>query len=114
MLMPDELGDPRLIDRRISEALKPPFRRTELVTALLDRMVCATERLENRMGQLPDAEWFRQRLIGLNDETLSVLVESDAWITKAVGGLEVSVDEAFPTKISSFASLGKQGERPNY
>ena len=48
------------------------------------------------MGSLPPIEWYRQRLIGLDDATLKVLVETGPWITFEVGGDEVSVDEVFP------------------
>ena len=48
------------------------------------------------MGTLPAKDWYRERLIGLDDSTLKVLVESGPWITSEVGGEEVSVDEVFP------------------
>ena len=47
------------------------------------------------MGELPNYEWYRQRLWGLDDSTLKVLAESDSRITSSVGGDEVSVDDFF-------------------
>lgn len=91
MAMPDEQGNPRPIATRIEAGLKGPFNRRQLQTELCERIQAIARRLDGRMGKLPDADWFVQRLIGLEDSTLKVLVESGPWITWEVGGDEVSV-----------------------
>ncbi len=96
MAMPDDGGAPRVIADRIRAGLEGPFNRRLLQAALRERMQAVASRLAGRMGPLPDADWFAQRLVGLDDATLKVLVESGPWITAEVGGEEVSVDEVFP------------------
>jgi 2-polyprenyl-6-methoxyphenol hydroxylase-like FAD-dependent oxidoreductase len=96
MAMPDTHGVPRVIADRIQAGLQGPFHRRQLQDALCERMQTVRSRLEGRMGSLPPLEWYQQRLIGLDDATLKVLVESGPWITSEVGGDEVSVDEVFP------------------
>lgn len=89
MAMPDEQGNPLPIAKRIEAGLQRPFQRRQLQAVLCERMQAVARRLEGRMGPLPDADWFMQRLIGLEDSTLKVLVETGPWITWEVGGEEV-------------------------
>jgi 2-polyprenyl-6-methoxyphenol hydroxylase-like FAD-dependent oxidoreductase len=100
MAMPDEHGVPRVIAERIQAGLKGPFNRRQLQAVLCERMQTVASRMEGRMGPLPNKDWFFQRLIGLDDSTLKVLVETQPWITSEVGGEEVSVDEVFPPEVN--------------
>lgn len=96
MEMPEADGTPRGIAQRIEAGLSGPFDRAKYQSILLDRMFAVVDRLDGRMGSLPNREWLLQRLIGLDDSTLKVLVETQPWITAAVGGEEISVDSVFP------------------
>lgn len=94
-----ENGQPLDIARRIRAGLEPPFDRAWLKAELWARMRAVKARLSDRMGVLPDDDWYLQRLHGLDNKTLKVLVESGPWITNEVGGEEVSVDSVFPPRV---------------
>ena len=96
MSMPDREGNPRVIAERISAGLKPPFNRDELKAELWSRMKAIKAKLTGRMGAFPEDDFYLQRLHGLDDSTLGVLVETGPWITNEVGGEEVSVYDVFP------------------
>lgn len=96
MRMDDAAGNPFPIAARIEAGLKGPFQRRQLQEVLLGRIMAVASRLQGRMGPLPPEDFYRQRLIGLDDETLGVLVATAQWITTEVGGEEVSVNEVFP------------------
>jgi len=96
MAMPDADGIPYPIAERIQSGLQGPFNRRQLQAALSQRMQAVASRLAGRMGVLPPEDWYSQRLIGLDDSTLKVLVETGPWIPAEVGGDEVSIDEVFP------------------
>jgi 2-polyprenyl-6-methoxyphenol hydroxylase-like FAD-dependent oxidoreductase len=96
MAMPDGQGIAHPISERIRAGLQGPYQRRQLQEALCARMQGIASRLQGRMGTLPPPEWYRVRLIGLDDATLKVLVETGPWITFEVGGDEVSVDEVLP------------------
>jgi hypothetical protein len=89
-------GALRGIAERIRAGLTPPFPREALKAEMFARIKAVKDRLAGRMGALPDDDWYMQRLIGLSDPELKVMAESGPWITKEVGGPEVSVDDAFP------------------
>jgi 2-polyprenyl-6-methoxyphenol hydroxylase-like FAD-dependent oxidoreductase len=93
MAMPDGQGASHPIAERIQAGLQGPYQRRRLQDELCARMQAIASRLEGRMGTLPPKEWYRERLIGLNDSTMKVLVETGPWITFEVGGDEVAVDE---------------------
>ena len=101
MAMPDDQGIAHPIAERIQAGLQGPYQRRQLQDVLCARMQAIASRLEGRMGTLPPKEWYRDRLIGLDDSTLKVLVETGPWITFEVGGDEVSVDEVSPRTLAS-------------
>ncbi len=96
MKMPDPAGATRPIAERIRAGLTPPFQRHALKAEMLARIRIVKDRLAGRMGPFPGDDWYMQRLVGQADDALKVMVESEPWITKEVGGPEVSVDSAFP------------------
>jgi len=96
MLMPTAEGTPYLIHDRIEAGLRSDESRETLLASMLSRIEAIKSRLEPRMGQLPDAQWYADRLIGLDNRTLAVFMETDSWFTAQVGGEEVSVDTNFP------------------
>ncbi|MFC7615165.1 hypothetical protein ACFQV2_18265 [Actinokineospora soli] len=96
MLMPDEDGAPRLIEDRLRAGLRGPHDRQALLAELLNRVRDIKSRLAGRMGALPADDWYLARLGALHVKTLKALVESGPWITREIGGDEVSVKVDFP------------------
>ncbi|MFI9009964.1 hypothetical protein ACIGNX_22305 [Actinosynnema sp. NPDC053489] len=98
MVMPDDNGLPRLIGDRLRDGLKGPHDRAALTAMLLERVKDVKARLAGRMGPLPPDEWYLRRIGGLHVKTLAQLVESGPWITREIGGDEVTVDVDFPAE----------------
>ncbi|WP_447008944.1 hypothetical protein ACRAKJ_12700 [Saccharothrix sp. DSM 118769] len=92
MVMPDDDGMPRLIEDRLRDGLEGPFDRAALTGVLFGRVKDIKARLTGRMGSMPADEWYLERINGLHVKTLKQLVESGPWITREIGGDEVSVD----------------------
>ncbi|GAA3464492.1 hypothetical protein ACFFSW_35335 [Saccharothrix longispora] len=95
MLMPDQDGMPRLVEDRLRDGLTGPHDRAALVRVLFERVKDVKARMTGRMGPLPADEWYLERINGLHVKTLKQLVESGPWITREIGGDEVSVDVDF-------------------
>ena len=91
MLMPDADGTPRRIEDRIRAGLTAACSRDELVAELWGRLKKIKASLAGRMGALPSDEWYLASVRAMDTRTLKVMVESGAWITRAVGGDEVAV-----------------------
>ncbi|MFT7838459.1 hypothetical protein Q5530_20155 [Saccharothrix sp. BKS2] len=96
MLMPDEDGVARGVEARLRDGLDGPYDRAALTAVLWERVKEVKARLAGRTGQLPPDEWYLQRVNGLHVRTLKQLVETGPWITREIGGDEVSVDVEFP------------------
>ncbi|MEO6090403.1 MAG: hypothetical protein ABIQ18_45615, partial [Umezawaea sp.] len=96
MLMPDENGDHYGIEDRVRAGLDGPYDRNALTAALWSRVKAVKNRLEGRMGTLPNDDWYLERIHGLHVQTLKVMVETGQWITREIGGDEVSVYVEFP------------------
>ncbi|HEX6344070.1 hypothetical protein [Umezawaea sp.] len=96
MVMPDENGVPRGIEDRVRAGLEGPFDRQALVHELFTRVRDVKDRLAPRMGHLPNDQWYLDRINGLHVKTLKVMVETGQWITREIGGDEVSVNVEFP------------------
>ncbi|MDQ2588777.1 hypothetical protein CKY47_33500 [Saccharothrix yanglingensis] len=95
MLMPDQDGMPRLVEDRLRDGLEGPHDRAALVRVLFERVKDVKARMTGRMGPLPADEWYLERINGLHVKTLGQLVESGPWITREIGGDEISVDVDF-------------------
>ncbi|PRY46387.1 NAD(P)-binding protein [Umezawaea tangerina] len=96
MVMPDDNGLPHGIEQRVRDGLEGPFDRQALTTELWTRMRTVKNRLSSRMGNLPDDEWYLNKINGLHVKTLKIMVETGPWITREIGGDEVSVNVEFP------------------
>jgi len=96
MVMPDESGMPRGIEDRVRDGLEGPFDRQALTAELWNRMRTIKNRLAPRMGPLPSDDWYLNKINGLHVKTLKVMVETGPWITREIGGDEVSVNVEFP------------------
>ncbi|MEO6084522.1 MAG: hypothetical protein ABIQ18_15585, partial [Umezawaea sp.] len=96
MVMPEDDGMPRGIEDRIRDGLEKSTDRQVLTNELWSRMRTIKSRLGSRMGHLPADDWYLNRINGLHIKTLQVLVETGSWITREIGGDEISVDVEFP------------------
>jgi hypothetical protein len=96
MVMPQDDGTPRGIEDRIRDGLEKTTDRQVLTAELWSRMRTIKSRLGSRMGHLPADDWYLNRINGLHIKTLRVLVETGSWITREIGGDEISVDVEFP------------------
>jgi hypothetical protein len=105
MLMPDENGVPRGIEDRLRAGLAGPYDRQALTAELWARMRSIKARMAGRMGQLPHDDWYLDRINGLHVKTLKAMVETGPWITREIGGDEISVDVDFPEAVSLVAAL---------
>jgi hypothetical protein len=95
-IRPDENGDHYGIEDRVRAGLEGPYDLNALTDALWSRVQAVKNRLEGRMGTLPNDDWYLERIRGLHVQTLKVMVETGQWITREIGGDEVSVDVEFP------------------
>lgn len=96
MVMPDEDGMPRGIEDRLRAGFPGPHDRQALTAELMARVRSIKSRLASRMNSLPGDDWYLARLGVLHVKTLKALVESGPWITREIGGDEVSVDVDVP------------------
>jgi hypothetical protein len=96
MVMPQDDGMPRGIEARIRDGLVATTDREALTKELWSRMRTIKNRLGSRMGHMPADDWYLSRIHGLQTKTLQVLVETGSWITREIGGDEISVDVEFP------------------
>ncbi|MCS7484505.1 hypothetical protein ACFFQW_40185 [Umezawaea endophytica] len=96
MVMPQDDGMPRGIEARIRDGLTTTTDRQALTNELWSRMRTIKNRLGSRMGHMPADDWYLSRINGLQTKTLQVLVETGSWITREIGGDEISVDVEFP------------------